>query len=143
MIISTIQQYATATDNRRLLSLLDRFKNFDPTAPDPTAARSRYQPVQPKPEQLLPDEQDYRSIIDVMERHGQRLTLDILGKARRRWLERPPRDATSPHPNRLADVLARMVADGVLQEKQTRAGGRLFVPGRRYGEFAAAVPVGV
>ncbi len=139
MIISTIQQYATATDNRRLLSLLDRFKNFDPTVPDP----SRYRAVQPQPQRLPPDEQDFRSIIDVMERNGQRLTLDILGKARRRWLERPPRDTTSPHPNRLADVLAKMVADGILQEKTTRAGGRLFVPGRRYGEFAAAVPVGV
>jgi hypothetical protein len=143
MIISTISDYARSTDNRRLLGLLDRFKDFDATAPNPAAERSRYRPVQPKPQRLPPDEQDYRSIIDVMERHGQRLTLDILGKARRRWLERPPRDATSPHPNRLADVLARMVADGVLQEKQTRAGGRLFVPGRRYGEFVSAVPVGV
>jgi hypothetical protein len=143
MIISTISDYARSTDNRRLLGLLDRFEDFDATAPNPAAERSRYRPVQPKPQRLPPDEQDFRSIIDVMERHGQRLTLDILGKARRRWLERLPRDVTSPHPNRLVDVLARMIADGVLQEKQTRAGGRLFVPGRRYGDFVSAVPVGV
>jgi hypothetical protein len=142
-IISAIEQYASATDNRRLLHLLDRFKDFDPTRPDPTAARSRYHPVQPKPQQIPPDERDCRSIIDVMEKHGQRVNLAILGKARRRWLERPPRNPNSPHPNRLADVLAKMVSDGVLHEKRTRAGGRLFVPGRRYGEFAAAVPVGV
>ena len=47
MIISTIQQYARATDNRRLLGILDRFKDFDPTTPDPTAARSRYHPSSP------------------------------------------------------------------------------------------------
>jgi hypothetical protein len=140
-IISAIEQYASATENRRLLRLLDRFKDFDPTRANPAAARTSHQPVRPKPQQIPLDERDYRSIIEVMEKHGQRANLAILGKARRRWLERPPRDPSSPHPNRLADVLARMVADGVLQERRTRAGGRLFVPGRRYGEFAAAVPV--
>jgi hypothetical protein len=140
-IISAIEQYASATENRRLLRLLNRFKDFDATAPDPTAARSRYKPVKSKPQQIPPDERDYRSIIEVMEKHGQQANLAILGKVRRRWLERLPRDPSSPHPNRLADVLARMVADDVLTEKRTRAGGRLFVPGRRYGEFTA-VPVG-
>ena len=110
------------------------FKDFDATAPNPAAERSRYRPVQPKPQRLPPDEQDFRSIIDVMERHGQRLTLDILGKARRRWLERPPRDVTSPHPNRLADVLAKMVADGVLQEKRRRREEDCSCQGCRYGE---------
>jgi hypothetical protein len=138
-IISTIEQYARSTENRRLLRLLDRFKNFDATQANPTA---RYQPTKPKPQQLPPDEQDYRSIVDVLERHGQQANLAILGKVRRRWLERSPRDPASPHPNRLADMLARMVADGVLQEKRTRAGGRLSVPGRRYKEFLGGVTVG-
>jgi hypothetical protein len=142
VIIQTISDYARSTENRRLLRLLDRFKNFDATQANPTATRSRYQPTKPKPPPLPPDEQDYRSIVDVLERHGQQANLMILGKARRRWLEYPPRDPSSPHPNRLADVLARMVADGVLQEKGTRAGGRLFVPGRRYQEFLSGVTVG-
>jgi hypothetical protein len=139
-IISTIEQYARETENRRLLRLLDRFKNFDATQPEPT---DRYQPTKPKPQQPPPDEKDYRSIVDVLERHGQQANLAILGKVRRRWLEYPPRDPNSPHPNRLADVLAKMVSDGVLQEKKTRAGGRLYVPGRRYQEFLSGVTVGV
>jgi hypothetical protein len=84
---------------------------------------------------MSPDEKDYRSIVQVLEQHGRRANLAILGRARRRWLERKPRDSKSRHPNRLLDVLARMVADGVLQERRTLAGGRLFVPGPRYGEF--------
>ena len=54
----------------------------------------------------------------------------IFGKVWRRWLERPPRDPSSPHPNRLVDVLARMVEDGVLAKQGTR-----FVPGRNYARY--------
>ena len=51
-------------------------------------------------------------------------------KVRRRWLERQPRDPNSPHPNRLADVLARMVQDGVLMKQGTR-----YVPGPDYARY--------
>jgi hypothetical protein len=133
VIIQTISDYAQATENRQLARLLDRFRNFDRV----TAPPSRSLPKQPKP-QMSPDERDYRSIVAVMQQHGQRANLGILGKARRRWLEFKPRDPSSPHPHRLADVLAKMVSDGVLQEKRTRAGGRMFVPGPRYKEFVGA-----
>jgi hypothetical protein len=135
IIIKTITNYAKATENRQLLRLLDRFKNFDGTKP--SVQQSRFLPRQPKP-QMSSDERDYRSIVAVMQQHGQRANLGILGKARRRWLEFKPRDPSSPHPNRLADVLARMVADGVVNQRGTRAGGRMFVPGPRYGEFVGA-----
>jgi hypothetical protein len=132
VIIQTITDYAQATENRRLLRLLDRFKDFDGTKSDPIARRTS----QPKPQvEMSPDEKDYRSIVAVLEQHGRRANLAILGRDRRRWLERKARDSNSRHPNRLLDVLARMVADGVLQERRTLAGGRLFVPGPRYGEF--------
>jgi hypothetical protein len=134
-IIQTITDYAQATENRRLLRLLDRFKDFDGTKPDPIARRTS----QPKPQvEMSPDERDYRSIVAVMEAHGRRANLAILGRDRRRWLERKPRDPNSRHPHRLADVLAKMIADGVLEERRTLAGGRLFVPGPRYQEFVGA-----
>ncbi len=120
IIRDVIRQYAISTDNRRLLSMID---------PKPK------QPKPPRKPDLPPDERDYRSIVSVMARNEQRATLSILGKARRRWLEWAPRDPGSPHPNRLADVLANMVRDGVLVEKKTRAGGRVFLPGTRYEEF--------
>ena len=46
VIIKTISDYAQATENRRLLRLLDRFKDFDGTKPDPTTRQSRFLPRQ-------------------------------------------------------------------------------------------------
>ena len=62
----------------------------------------------------------------------------VLGKVRRRWLERPPRDPSSPYPNRLADVLARMVTDGVLVKQGAR-----YVPGRDYARYLEPQPLAV
>jgi hypothetical protein len=128
IIVRTIEQYAQRTQNWQLLRLLDRFRDFDATRPDPSRKPPRLQKP-PKPT-CSPDEQDYRSIVDVLERHGRSVSMMILGKVRRRWLERPPRDPSSPHPNRLADVLARMVADGVLEKRGTR-----YVPGPGYARY--------
>jgi hypothetical protein len=104
------------------LNLLDRIQNPDayqqPTAPEPS-----------EPE-LSPDERDYRSIVDVLERNGRRVSMAVLGKSRRRWLERPPRAPSSSYSNRLYDVLARMVQDGVLAKQGTR-----YVPGPKYGAY--------
>jgi len=124
IVKDVIRQYAQDTDNYRLLSLIEG------------KPRSKPKPT-PKPK-LPPDEQDYRSIVSVLERNSRQANLAMLGSKRRRWLERPPRNPSSPHPHRLADVLARMVADGVLEEKKTKAGGRYFVPGPRYGEYAGS-----
>ena len=130
MIVQVIQQYARQTQNWHLLQLLDRFRDFNGNRPDP----NRPPPPPPKPAkpQYPPDEQDYRSIVDVIERSGRAANLAVLGKLRRRWLERAPRDPSSPHPNRLADVLARMVADGVLAKR-----GAKYVPAENYGKYLA------
>jgi hypothetical protein len=144
IIVDAIESYARATENWHLLRLLDGFKDYDPTKPTARRSHSRQRPAKPKPEvEMSPVEKDYRSIVTLMEKLGRKLTTRDAGHYRRRMMERPARDPGSPHPNRLADTLASMVADGVLELGQTRAGGRLYVPGPRYGEFVtAAEPVG-
>jgi hypothetical protein len=63
----------------------------------------------------------------------------ILGKVRRRWLERKPRNPASPAPNRLVDVLGRMTQDGVLEKHGAR-----YVPGPNYADYLdAAEPLAV
>jgi hypothetical protein len=57
----------------------------------------------------------------------------LLGKKRRRWLERKPRDPNSPHKTRLHDVLARMVDDGLLSKH-----GFAYIPGPALQQFKAA-----
>jgi hypothetical protein len=129
MIIQIIRQYAYQTQNTHLVQLLDRFQDFDATRPDPRRPAPAPKPPKPK---YPPDEQDYRSIIDVIERSGRQANLAVLGKLRRRWLERSPRDPNSPYPNRLADVLARMVQDGVLGKQGAR-----YIPGPQYSRYLA------
>lgn len=129
MIVQIIRQYAYQSQNWQLLRLLDRFQGFDATRPDPRRSAPPPKPLRPK---YPPDEQDYRSIVDVIERSGRQANLAQLGHYRRRWLERAPRDPSSPHPNRLADVLARMVQDGVLQKSGAR-----YAPGPLYSRFLA------
>ena len=68
----------------------------------------------------------------MIERSGRQANLAVLGKLRRRWLERSPRDPNSPYPNRLADVLARMVQDGVLGKQGAR-----YIPGPQYSRYLA------
>jgi hypothetical protein len=135
IIVQVIQQYAYKTQNWHLLRLLDRFQDFQGNRPDP--ARKPLRPQKPPKPVYPPDEQDYRSICDVLEKHGRSVSLAVLGKVRRRWLERPPRDPASVYPNRLADVLARMVGDGVLRKQGAR-----YVPGPRYARYLEPVGVG-
>jgi hypothetical protein len=136
-IVGVIEQYAQRTQNWHLLRLLDRFRGFDATRPDPARQQSR--PPKPPKSVYPPDEQDYRSIVDVLEKHDRSVSMMVLGKVRRRWLERPPRDPASVHRNRLADVLARMVEDGVLAKQGAR-----YVPGAAYGRYLGTPePLGV
>jgi hypothetical protein len=123
MIVQTISQYAQQTGNWSLLHLLDRIQNPD--------VRQQQLPAPESPEpELSPVERDFRSIVDVLEKNGRSVSMAVLGKSRRRWMERPPRDPSSPQPNRLADVLARMMADGVLTKNGTR-----YVPGPNYAAY--------
>lgn len=128
-MVQIIGQYARQTQNRQLLRLMDRFTDFDVTRPDPVRFKSQRPQKPPKPA-YPPDEQDYRSVVDVVERNVRSVSMAVLGKVRRRWLECPPRNPSSPYPNRLADVLARMVKDGVLMKQGVR-----YVPGPAYGRY--------
>jgi hypothetical protein len=134
IVVGVIEQYAHRTQNWHLLRLLDRFRDFSGNRAAP--ARRQVRPQKPPKPIYPPDEQDYRSIVDVLERNGRSVSMMVLGKVRRRWLERPPRDPSSPHPNRLMDVLARMVADGVLRKVGAR-----YVPGPEYGRYLEPVAV--
>jgi hypothetical protein len=137
IIVQVIERYARQSQNRQLLRLLDRFRDFQGTQPDPVRQQAR--PPKPSKPTYPPDEQDYRSIVDVLEKHGRSVSMMVLGKVRRRWLERPPRDPSSSQPNRLADVLARMVTDGVLAKQGAR-----YVPGPAYNRYLGTPePVGV
>ena len=50
-------------------------------------------------------------------------------------LECKPRDPSSMCPHRLADVMAAMERDGILQRRPGGSGGNVWVPGPRYAEF--------
>jgi hypothetical protein len=136
MIMQIIGQYAQQTGNWSLMHLLDRFRDFQANRPD-LNRRPPPPPLPPKPK-YPPDEQDYRSIVDVLERSGRQANMAVLGRLRRRWLERAPRDPNSPHPTRLHDVLARMVADGALSKV-----GAKYVPGPNYALYLAMEPQAV
>ena len=123
VIFQVIEQYARQTGNISLLRLLDKIQQ--PNEPRPP------KPKQPPKPKLDPNTADYRSVVDVLEKAaGHRKTLSLLMSKRSRWREYAPRSADSPHKNRLYDVLANMVRDGVLTKD-----GAAFVPGPRYQEF--------
>ena len=128
IIIQVIHDYARQAQNWGLLRLLDRVQDFQANRP----ALNR-PPKVPKPNpraMMSPDEADFRSIVQVLERNGRSASLAIFGSQRSRWLERTPRDPNSANPNRLADVLAHMVRDGVLQKLGAR-----YVPGPNYAKY--------
>lgn len=131
----TVAKYAESTGNYTLLNLLQRYAGFQGNKPM-RAARMAPRVVKP----VLTDQQrDYGSIISVLDKLGGRPagTAD-LGKYRRRWLEYPPRDAASGHRNRLAEVLAKMVQDGVAQGNQDDEWGVGVLAGAELRKVSAA-----
>ncbi len=120
IIVATIRQYATATENYGLLRLLHRIENPEPKSPLP--AKSPPKPQMPREEKL------FRSVVELMEKHGRKVGSAILGKFRRRWVERD--DPSGKHPNLLTAVLSDMVAAGVIERR-----GVHFVPGSNYSGF--------
>lgn len=124
VVIQTIEDYARQTDNHALLRLLQRFQAGEPVSTPrhlPTPTMRRLEPGK---------EKDYASILAVMDRVGRVFVgSSDLGKYRRRWLEYPPRDATSGHRNRLEEVLANMVRDGVLAATRTPNGATVYALG--------------
>jgi hypothetical protein len=133
VIVQTIQEYAARTQNFQLLRLLGRMREPAGESPPP----SPLQPQAPKP--VLSDkEKDYASILAVLDRLGRPAGSADLGKYRRRWLDYPPRDASSGYRNRLEEVLANMVREGVILARPTRSGAVQYVPGPAAASYRKA-----
>jgi len=134
VVIQTIEDFARSTHNYLLLNLLRRLRDGQEEGP------ARKVPVRtPKP--VLPEkERDYRSIASVVGRFERPVGTADLGKYRRRWLEYPPRNAGSGFRNRLEEVLAAMVKDGVLTATQGRQGATVYGRGPHFQQYAG-VPV--
>src|SRR5262249_39080256 len=131
VIVQTIQDYAEKTGNFRLLHLLKQFEDFNPNKP----MQRRREPVKTVRPVLSDEERDYRSIASVIARFDHPIGTVKLASYRRRWLESPPRDLSSGHKNRLEEVLAKMVADGVLRGFPTRQGAAVYGPGPQFKEY--------
>lgn len=124
MIVDTIRDYAEKSGNHRLLYLLGQFAGFRSNEPMP----KRAVPMPAKTPRLPPGpDKDYASIISVIDRHGGGpVGTSILGTARSRWLTYPPRDPASGHANRLSEVLANAMRDGVLVAHKTQKGALIY-----------------
>ena len=126
MVKQTIEEYAEKTGNYALLNILKRYEDFQGNKPTPQNRKSLptvHTPV------LSDQERDYASLLSVVYRLGRPAGSADFGSARRRWLEYPPRSPNSGHRNRLAEVLARMVQDGVLTANRTKQGAFVYSPG--------------
>jgi len=88
---------------------------------------------------LTDRERDYRSIADVVARFERPVGSADLDRFRRRWLEYPPRNAASGYRNRLEEVLAAMVKDGVLRATQRAGGATVYSPGERFDQHLRSV----
>lgn len=131
IIVKTIEQYAKDSGNTYLTALLSRIKNPSETP--------KAKPAKTAPEFSSLKHKDFASILSAVERLGGRPagTAD-LGRLRRRWLEYAPRDAATGHRNRLDDVLAQMLRDGVLSTIHTARGATAYVPGPNADEYRRA-----
>jgi hypothetical protein len=127
IIVQTIRDYAEETGNYRLLHLLRHFEGIRSNTP-----KAQEKVKRPR---MSDKERDYRSIVNVIARFDRPVGSADLGRFRRHWLEYPPRDASSGHRNRLDEVLAAMVRDGVLQATRTKAGASVYSPGANFDQY--------
>ncbi len=138
IIVDTIRDYAEQSGNHRLLYLLRQFEGFASNKPMP---RTRPEPVKVERPKLSDKDRDYASLADVVARFDRPVSSADFGKYRRRWLEYPPRDPTSGHRNRLEEVLAGMVHDGVLKAIKTRTGATVYSPGPKFEQYRQVAEV--
>jgi hypothetical protein len=126
VIIQSIEEYARSSENYLLMRLLNRLK----ATPSGESQPPQRMQITAAPKPVLTDRQrDYASILAVLDKLGRPVGSADLGRYRRRWLEYPPRDAGSGHRNRLEEVLAHMVRDGVLRAVATGRGAFVYQPG--------------
>lgn len=127
VIVGVIEDYARSSGNHALVNLLGRV-----TGEIETPRRLQVRPARP----VLGDkERDYRSIVSVVTRFDRPVGTADLGRYRRRWLEYPPRQAGSAFRNRLEEVLAAMVSDGVLKATRTASGAVVYGPGPEFQAY--------
>jgi hypothetical protein len=135
VIIQTIEEYGKKTENYFLLRFVQALKAGErsSTAPPKTAVKPKVQPGK---------QTDFASIASVIDKFGgEHVGSSQLGQARRRWLELPPRDPSSGYRNRLEEVLAAMVADGVLKATRTAKGAVVYGVGPKIDQYRSGVTV--
>jgi len=128
IIIKTIGDYARSSGNLPLQHLLARFTGAE-EEPAPALRKSASAPLAPQ------KERDYGSIASIVARFDKPVGSAVLGKYRRRWLDYPPRSASSGYRNRMEEVLAGMVQDGVLRALKTRTGAAVYEPGPQFDKY--------
>lgn len=126
-IVATIRDYADKTANHHLLHLMRQIEAGGLNKPAESTKP-------PKPN-LSDKERDYRSIASVIARFDHPVGTAQLGSLRRRWLEYPPRDASSRYKNRLEEVLAMMVQDEVLQAIPTKQNAIVYGRGANFDQY--------
>jgi hypothetical protein len=131
VIIKTVEEFAESTGNFRLLSLLKRFEGFQSNKPMPPKCK----PAKTVKAKLPEKARDFSSIVSLIDRLGRPVGTSDLGKYRRRWLEYPPRDASSGNRNRLQEVLAQMVRDEVLRATRTNQRALVYSPGPNFDAY--------
>lgn len=136
VIVQTIKDYAESSGNHYLLQLLQRLEEpqESPAGQQRIAAKQASLPTWSSPK-----DQDFTSIMQVIDKYDRPVGTADLGRHRRRWLQFPPRDTTSDHSNRMGEVLSQMVKDGALQTVQTGRGAQAYVPGPNAGKWRQAV----
>jgi len=128
VLAQTIEEYGQATGNYRLLNQLRRSQEPE-TTPKSTKTANVTVLKQSK------KERDYASIVSVIDRFDHPVGTSELGKYRRRWLDYPPRNPLPGYRNRLEEVLANMVKDGVLRATTTAKGATVYSPGANFERY--------
>ena len=135
VIVQTLGDYAKSSNNFALIQMLQKFQDFNPNKPEEPKRKPQ---KTPKPI-LSPKVKDYASIVSLIEKLGRPVGTADLGRYRRRWLDYPPRDASSGHRNRLDATLEAMIDDGVLIRKPTGRGGYEYSPGPNFDQYREPV----
>jgi len=134
VIKQTVEEYGRSTGNYRLLNQLRRLQE-----PGVSAQATKTATVTAM---KLPDkDRDYMSIVNVIDRLDRPVGSADLGKYRRRWLDYPPRNPLAGYSNRLEEVLAQMVQDGVLRAETTSKGATVYSPGPTFAKYSGTAAV--
>jgi hypothetical protein len=139
IVLQTIADYARSTGNLFLQSQVKILRDRNPREKMP---ERRSAPKATKPQREPGKEGDFASIVSVIERLGRQANSSDLMKYRRRWVDFPPRTQEAGYKNRLEEVLALAVQEGVLRLQTGPAGGRVYDLGPNADKYRQHVAVG-